>query len=169
MGPSLLSIKMGVSKVTSWKTVTKVFKDSFKDEHRKRSYFYAAERVAMCYWLCTGDHNNWLQFPCFSTGDIQKNRDGHYAYVPSEEEMVVDDETSITYYDNVLNAIMEKEAKAMARKVNGKLVGYSSEEDAVLEFYIHGSSYHVLEDAAHVLKREGNVTDANVIRPAVLQ
>lgn len=90
-------------------------------------------------------------------GDIQENRDGNYTYVPSEDEIVVDDETSITYYENLLNVmvegtITEKEAKAMARIVNGELVGYPNEEDAV-----------------HVLERKDNVTDANVIHPADLQ
>lgn len=113
-------------------------------------------------------------FHAFPPGDIQENRDGNYTYVPSEDEIVVDDETSITYYENVLNVriegtITEKEVKAMARKVNGEMVGSSDEENAMLKFYIRGSSYHNLEDAAQVLEREGNVTDANVIRPAVLQ
>jgi len=53
----------------------------------------------------------------------------------------------------VEGTITEKEAKSMGRKVNGELVGYSNEEDAMLKFYIRGSSYHDLEDVAHVLEQ----------------
>lgn len=104
---------------------------------------------------------------------ITTYEDGDTVYSPDESAIALDDEEQIYYYDNLVIAFLseelsEQDAAALAKQVNGVVVGNINGPVCMLQIAVHESSLSEIEAYAATLMENDQVSWASADVPTTL-
>lgn len=99
---------------------------------------------------------------------------GDIIYIPDKETISFDEESCSLYYDNILSVYLrsdlpERERKALAHLVNGKIIGNISGCINYVQIKVKESSFEELNHMADILNQSENVLYASYDAPMFMQ
>lgn len=103
-----------------------------------------------------------------------ENENGDVVYRPNDDHCMVDEDTGIEYFDNLLYAftyekLSNEEKQELAQKIDGSLVGTLKGDINYLQFKVKNSTLQQLKEKAAVLNRDDRVLFASFDYPRRFQ
>ena len=103
-------------------------------------------------------------------GTVTKYDNGDYLYTPSEENLKIDDESKVSYYNNLIKVYLTNDIDTAAEKeladlVGGEVVGRTKGSINYLQIKIPETDFKTIQDYVDKLNEHDNVLYANYEMP----